>query len=309
MVKKLIFILAIILIKNFVRANPNNGFPYISLALNARDMACGETGSAGEFFLSNPAAIPKNQGTISLSHYFLNSNSEIQTFAVEYFSYQHLTKYQQRPLAMGLDFLFQHEEPIPEYDEWNIYRGEITIQNYSLGINLSHQLNSYLNAGATIRYFLKNFSIPSLGTTRGESIGIDLGFSGEIKQTQWGLSYQNLGPKIHYSPAEEREDDLPRQMRLGIARNIWKSSEELLDVRLDLFWADADGPRLHLGSQYSWQDILFLRLGYANKESTDGAIAGFTGGLGIKIKNISLEVASGIATAIGRPVLVSLIIQ
>lgn len=268
-------------------------------------MGTGETGSCGEIFLNNPAAILKTTNYFLFSHYSYSSNIEAGTFAIEYFNYRRKTN----QYSFGLDFLFQHEEPIPEYDAWNVYQGDILIQNYSSGLNFAKKIHPNIDVGFTLRYFRKNFFIPSSGSTVGQGIGFDFGFAGKISDVSWGIAYQNIGPKITYTPAEERQDDLPRQMRLGVSKIIWTTSSELLELFSDVVWADADVCRLRLGTQYSWQNSFFLRFGYVNKESSDGAISGFTGGLGIKIKNISLDLASGVSTPIGTPVLISLTIQ
>lgn len=128
-----------------------------------------------------------------------------------------------------------------------------------------------------------------------------------------GCAVQNVGPKLAYID-ERQADPLPRNLKLGAAYTLL--ADEMNDfmvcceynkalVIVEDFLDQTSGVVLNTGAEYTYYDLLALRLGYQYDE--DGKVKGFHFGLGLQYKNLAFDVATvPQAEGLNRPFRVSM---
>lgn len=140
----------------------------------------------------------------------------------------------------------------------------------------------------------------SPGTGVGTTWAFDFGllYKGPIKRLSWGVTVQNVGPKLVYlSTPGENGDPLSRNLRVGMAYR-------LMDSRVSKWVLSADATKMllnlndpmraqlyevvtHLGTEFVYSDLLALRTGYVTDEA--GHIKGPTFGGGVLVKRFSFD--------------------
>jgi len=118
------------------------------------------------------------------------------------------------------------------------------------------------------------------------AIGVDVGWKKEGEKYLWGIALRNLGTEIKF---EDKGDPLPTNLNLGLGIKL--KDNMLLSVDLNL--PNDNEINASIGYQYLLKAggiELPLRVGYKTLNDFD-TIDALSAGLGIKIKNYTLDFA------------------
>ena len=175
-----------------------------------------------------------------------------------------------------------------EADEFGNRTGEFSAGElaFILGYTNEFSENFYYGANAKVIY-------SSIADKSSSAIGLDLGINYEIPNQKLNLAAAvlNLGTQI--SSYIDTNEDLPLDVTIGISKRL-----ENLPVRLSLDFHQLNKERDELyqhlkgftfGAEFYLSEVFTLRFGYDNEARSDlkvgssSGIAGFNGGLGVKI--------------------------
>ncbi len=215
--------------------------------------------------------------------------------------------------------LFEGQGPDGEYyGEWRPY-------DVAVNAAYAYPVNNRLNAGMNVK-FIYSFLAPA--EILRKATGIEGGGKGasfavggsllyrafhrhkQISPTKWydfettlGLALDNFGPGIKYSSSTNERDPLPYLMRIGVGLKLkvpYHSFVVAADVNKILVGITNDYETQgfsyvlseawkHVGFEYTFYDLLSLRVGYFLDR--DGAREGVTYGAGFHIGNFKLDVS------------------
>jgi len=175
-----------------------------------------------------------------------------------------------------------------EADEFGNRTGEFNAGElaFILGYTNEFSENFYYGANAKVIY-------SSIADESSSAIALDLGINYEIPNQKLNLaaSVLNLGTQL--SSYIDTKEDLPLDVAIGISKRL-----ENLPVRLSLDFHQLNKERdelyqhlkgFSLGAEFYLSEVFTLRFGYDNEKRSDlkvgssSGIAGFNGGLGVKI--------------------------
>lgn len=160
-----------------------------------------------------------------------------------------------------------------------------------IGVNLAYgtKINPELSLGVTLKLF--NESISTAGAF---GFAADVGgtYKLPIKDLQAGLVLANLGPKFGFGEAFM----LPIEFKGGLSYTGVKN----LMINMDYIQPIETKGILALGFEYTYKDVVTLRMGYQyqgkidpndlyNYVASPGVLAGFVAGAGIKIDIYQLD--------------------
>ena len=157
---------------------------------------------------------------------------------------------------------------------------------FTLGYTNEFSENFYYGANAKVIY-------SSIADESSSAIALDFGINYEIPNQKLNLaaSVLNLGTQL--SSYIDTKEDLPLDVAVGISKRL-----ENLPVRLSLDFHQLNKERdelyqhlkgFSLGAEFYLSEVFTLRFGYDNEKRSDlkvgssSGIAGFNGGLGVKI--------------------------
>jgi hypothetical protein len=155
--------------------------------------------------------------------------------------------------------------------------GTFSPKDYAFNISAAKKINIKLNAGITLKYIKSN-----LGDASANSVALDAGllYKPSVANLQIGFAIQNLGTKLKYI---NKKEDLPLKIALGCEYKIFNNLTVLTDIDK---YTDND-LQFHSGIEYVY-NIISLRAGYNSLSDLDN---GFTGGLGLKINELTIDYA------------------
>ena len=175
-----------------------------------------------------------------------------------------------------------------EADEFGNITGEFSAGElaFILGYTNEFTENFYYGANAKVIY-------SSIADKSSSAVGLDLGINYEIPKQQLNLAAAVLNLGTQLSSYIDTKEDLPLDVTIGISKRL-----ENLPVRLSLDFHQLNKERDELyqhlkgftiGAEFYLSDAFTLRFGYDNESRSDlkvgssSGIAGFNGGLGVKI--------------------------
>lgn len=163
----------------------------------------------------------------------------------------------------------------------------------AIGVSYARALSDKFSVGGNVKYIYQDYGggfvvggdYDNLKTTK---IDIDV-FSFDFgvlyktgyKSLNFGMSIRNFSQEITYF---EESFQLPLSFKIGLSMNMLDFIEINPADHVFLFAVDAEHPRdneemLHLGGEYTFMEILSLRIGYVTPETT---LAGMNYGVGLK---------------------------
>ncbi len=163
---------------------------------------------------------------------------------------------------------------------------------FILGYTNEFTENFYYGANAKVIY-------SSIETKSSSAIGLDLGINYEIPKQQLNLAAAVLNLGTQLSSYIDTKEDLPLDVTIGISKRL-----ENLPVRLSLDFHQLNKDRDELyqhfkgftvGAEFYLSEVFTLRFGYDNEARSDlkvgssSGIAGFNGGLGVKVSDYSFN--------------------
>lgn len=154
--------------------------------------------------------------------------------------------------------------------------------------------NFYYGANAKIIY-------SSIADQSSSAIGLDLGVNYEIPNIMLNLGASILNMGTQLSSYTDIKEDLPLDVLIGVSKRL-----EKLPVRLSLDFHNLNQERdefyqhfkgFSIGAEFYLSEVFTLRFGYDNERREDfklgssAGIAGFNGGLGVKISEYKFSYA------------------
>ncbi len=167
------------------------------------------------------------------------------------------------------------------------------ITEYSLGANYAAILSYARRLSSSLSYGVSfKFIQTRLWEIVGRAYAVDLGglYQSPNEKLNLALCLQNTGTKLQMEDLEQA-DSLPQNLKLGISYKPLNDSSHSLIFGLDLDKPIASDTSifLSLGTEYWYQGILAIRLGYLNRE---GNVQGFTQGIGIRYRGYEIDFAN-----------------
>jgi long-subunit fatty acid transport protein len=173
-------------------------------------------------------------------------------------------------------------------DEFGNRTGEFNAGElaFILGYTNEFSENFYYGANAKVIY-------SSIADESSSAIALDLGINYEIPNQKLNLAAAVLNLGTQLSSYIDTKEDLPLDVAIGISKRL-----ENLPVRLSLDFHQLNKERdelyqhlkgFSLGAEFYLSEVFSLRFGYDNEKRSDlkvgssSGIAGFNGGLGVKI--------------------------
>ena len=175
-----------------------------------------------------------------------------------------------------------------EADEFGNRTGEFSAGELAFLLGYSNEFTDNFYYGANAKFIYS-----SIADRSSSAAGLDLGINYEIPSEQLNLAAAVLTLGTQISSYYDTKEDLPLDVVIGVSKRL-----ENLPVRLSLDFhrlnKERDELYQHLkgftvGAEFYLSEVFTLRFGYDNEKRSDlkigstSGIAGFNGGLGVKI--------------------------
>ncbi len=190
--------------------------------------------------------------------------------------------------AFGVGVMGVGVDGIGIRDDKAVYYGDQTYSDQQYFISYGKQLPWNLSAGINLKVYYQNIT----GRTA-SGVGTDLGVLYKPNFTNpflsglcVGMTIQNLvGPRLKAGTGDT--DIFPVNVRLGLAKPILVNEwGPMLTFFMDIEKSDERIPfKFHAGTEYVFQNMAMLRVGFNNSELAFGA--------GAKFKNFQLDYSYG----------------
>lgn len=176
-------------------------------------------------------------------------------------------------------------------------------QDLALQISYARALTDRFSIGTTVKYIREKIWHSSATAT---AFDIGVLFTTPYEALRLGASMSNFGPKMQMSgrdiifsvdPAQNQEGNvevvnteylldrfpLPLLFRVGLAWDAINTADHRVLVTTDTATPNDNSQYVNSGMEYSFRDLLALRLGYRNRFETDGE-QGLTWGVGLNMR-------------------------
>ncbi len=179
-----------------------------------------------------------------------------------------------------------------------------TVTQFAVGLGYGRQLTDKFSIGGQVKYIYQDLgpaniinqtvnSIDTLMNTENKegTFAMDFGTMYYIgfKDLRIAMSFSNFGTSIQYS---YESFSLPQVFKIGIAMDLFSLYSALEGQSLQ-FYFNASNPndyseRINIGGEYSYQNLIFVRLGYRYNFDEGNFSAGF--GLSPSAFNMNLKI-------------------
>jgi len=176
-------------------------------------------------------------------------------------------------------------------------------QDLALQVSYARALTDRFSIGTTVKYIREKIWHSSATAT---AFDIGVLFTTPYEALRLGASMSNFGPKMQMSgrdiifsvdPAQNQEGNvevvnteylldrfpLPLLFRVGLAWDAINTADHRVLVTTDAATPNDNSQYVNSGMEYSFRDLLALRLGYRNRFETDGE-QGLTWGVGLNMR-------------------------
>lgn len=154
-----------------------------------------------------------------------------------------------------------------------------TASDLAIGLSYARKITSQLSIGGTLRYL--NETIASTGMSNWSADFSTIYFTG-FRSLRLSLTARNFGPDAHLvGYSEELQSEpvdirMPLELRAGVAYDILEKDDDphLLTLIVE-GKVSSDGPeKIHLGTEYSFNNLFSLRAGYRVNYDEEGITLG-----------------------------------
>jgi long-subunit fatty acid transport protein len=197
--------------------------------------------------------------------------------------------------AIGASFIYLGSPEMNVTDEYHPYgTGEkFGFADIAVGISFSQRLTDYFSFGATIKYAQENIEnlkmsgmLLDLGTYyqtsfRGTRFAVTLSNFGQ--QVKPAGSYQYLNPTGEIINKNYQSFSPPTIFRIGLATDVWSSDRDKWQATFQLDHPTDNAEALSMGTEYSFNKMIFFRGGYKFDNDTQT----YSLGLGISLDAIN----------------------
>lgn len=170
--------------------------------------------------------------------------------------------------------------------------GSFTPRDVAVGISYAKRWTDRLMVGGSFKYLEE-----SIDDYRSTGIAFDFGtvyYTG-FRNLRLAMSTNNFGPDMQFdgsyidkfyigtayveSQKPFGEYDLPLNFRIAVAYDFYPSPNSRLTTAVDATHPNDYSERLHMGCEYSWDEMFALRAGY----TVNGEEMGFAAGCGLRV--------------------------
>jgi len=165
--------------------------------------------------------------------------------------------------------------------------------SYLLGFSYAKAFTDKFSAGGTVKYAMESLWSDQVVTivnpvtgvatsykTYADVILFDFGmlYKTGFRSVQIGVSVQNFGPQVTFA---DKPHPAPLSLRLGTSANmfgkegLWfQDNMNRLTLTYDLFQPNDYAQQMHIGAEYSFSELLALRVGYKIDYDSEGLTYG-----------------------------------
>jgi len=291
------FVIVFLMIDNYYAQTKlaQTGLKFLSVGADARASALGDAitsieGNSSAMFY-NPAGMARLNGSVDATFNMTQWIADI--------NYMHASA--AFAPSDGQYGVFGVSIASVDYGEFNRTirdggeAGYLDIGTYSptamaLGVGYAKALSDKFSVGGNVRYVYQDLSDGHIvgltdveGVYKEESFDInvfafDFGvlYKTGFKSLNFGMSLRNFSQEIEYI---EESFQLPLTFKIGLSMNLFDLTDLPSDEHSFNFSIDADHPRdfkeqVHIGGEYTFYNILSLRLGYTSPTDEQGINAG-----------------------------------
>lgn len=275
---------------------------FLKIGVGARAVAMGGSFSAEANDLSalywNPAGLSKIQGgalQLSTTRYLADITFSHAAVGFNLGS--------MGTLAASLLYLDSGDMEVRTVTEPEGTGERFSKQDLALQISYARALTDRFSIGTTVKYIREKIWHSSATAT---AFDIGVLFTTPYEDLRLGASMSNFGPKMQMSgrdiifsvdPSQNQEGNvevvnteylldrfpLPLLFRVGLAWDAINTADHRVLVTTDAATPNDNAQYVNSGMEYSFRDLLALRLGYRNRFETDGE-QGLTWGVGLNMR-------------------------
>ncbi len=165
------------------------------------------------------------------------------------------------------------------------YTGEsMGARDLQFSANFTMPLHPMLRAGGRASFIYKSLGEETAGTFTG-SIGV---LTREVQGIRLGASLMDVGPPLKFI---DKSFPSPWRFRFGASHRLVLAEGHRLLNSLDLIYPQENHPSVGFGSEWTWNDLLFLRVGYRRSVQDDGKPEGdrFHYGAGLQVNHFRFD--------------------
>jgi hypothetical protein len=154
--------------------------------------------------------------------------------------------------------------------------------NYRIGMSYARNLTDRVTFGGTVSYIgmslYKDFSVSAV------SVDIATMYVSDFRGFRFAMQISNFGSNVQYV---NESYPLPTNFTFGLAMNAIEADDQTVMVTFSAQKPNEGAPLAQLGTEWNYQNMLFLRGGYR----LNHAVANYTfgGGARIDVQGYSLR--------------------
>lgn len=253
----------------------NTGLAFLKLGIGARSIAMGEAFSSladdGTAFIYNPARMNATENG-NVTAMFNKSMLDMTTNFVG-------AKFRIKKLGIGVGLLKTTVSNIEVRNTPGAPIETFNADNISAGLSLSYEVYKNLSLGVTGKMLYEKIFIDE-----SSGFGMDIGANYILNNLSLAAVVSNIGSM---NALKVETTKLPTSLRFG-ASYLYKKDNLSVTGAVDAFKViDGGSFHGHFGAEGGYKDFIFLRAGYQTGYDNKG----FTAGLGLKYKTLTLDYA------------------
>ena len=192
---------------------------------------------------------------------------------------------------LGSSFTFLDQGEQIQTNDQGIEGGTFNSNEWSLNATYGVKMAHNLGLGIGVKYVSINLADDAATADQGAGVGsswaVDLGaLYRPTERLHVGLAFTNLGGDVTFID-EDQSDPLPRNMRVGLAYDVLKTTTSTLTLVYDYLdmLVEGDATKVSgLGAEWGYASLLYLRAGY--KSDPEGDITDYTAGVGFDFEKL-----------------------
>jgi hypothetical protein len=183
--------------------------------------------------------------------------------------------------------------PLVRESEADAIVEEFHPRDVAVGLSYARKWTDRLYVGGSFKYIDQSIADYS---SRGIAFDVGTVYYTGFRSLRLAMTTSNFGPDLRFDgsytdryyigTAYVEEDkvygayDLPLDFRVGVAYDFQTSPNSRLTAAFDAAHPNDYSERIRFGTEYAWDEALFLRLGY----TTNAEEMGLSAGCGLKLK-------------------------
>ena len=187
---------------------------------------------------------------------------------------------------------------ITTIDEPNGTGNMLLMSNYAIGLTYSRYLTDKVSMGATANFVHEKYGENGYNTI---AYNVGLLYRSNFRNMKIGMSILNFAPEVQfsgsfidfsyydsYTTGDSLSFDtwsLPMTFRFGAVMDLYSEGPNLLIASFDMVHPNDNREQYNIGTEYAYDQKLFVRLGYRLTADAGGV----SGGIGFKFEKIRFD--------------------